>query len=52
MFADDPMVFKRLIYEMRFDEASADYALFGPFFVGIRIAPGGLNDLLSGKLAI
>jgi len=52
LFADDPMVFKRLIYEMRFDEASADYALFGPFFVGIRVAPDGLNDLLSGKLAI
>ena len=39
LFADDPMVFKRLIYEMRFDEASADYALFGSFFVGIRVAP-------------
>src|SRR5271156_1590193 len=39
LFADDPMVFKRLIYEMRFDEASADYAMFGTFFVGIRVAP-------------
>jgi len=52
LFADDPMVFKRLIYEMRFDEASADYALFGPFFVGIRIAPTSLGDLLAGKLPV
>ncbi len=49
LFADDPMVFKRLVYEMRFDEASADYALFGSFFVGIRVAPGRLGDLLAGK---
>ncbi|HKR30616.1 MAG TPA: hydrogen peroxide-dependent heme synthase, partial [Terriglobales bacterium] len=35
LFADDPLVFKRLIYEMRFDEVSAVYALFGAFFVGI-----------------
>ena len=36
LFADDPLVFKKLIYEMRFDEVSADYALFGTFYVGIR----------------
>jgi chlorite dismutase len=36
LFADDPLVFKRLIYEKRFDEVSAVYALFGTFFVGIR----------------
>ncbi len=39
LFADDPLVFKQLIYEMRFDEASALYALFGPFYIGIRL-PG------------
>ncbi len=38
LFADDPLVFKKLIYEMRFDEVSAAYALFGSFFVGLRIA--------------
>ena len=27
LFADDPLVFKKLIYEMRFDEVSATYAL-------------------------
>jgi chlorite dismutase len=31
LFADDPVVFKKLIYEMRFDEASAKFAEFGPF---------------------
>ena len=34
LFADDPLVFKKLIYEMRFDPASALYALFGAFYVG------------------
>ena len=36
LFADDPLVFKKLIYEMRFDEVSAVYALFGQFYVGVR----------------
>ena len=39
LFADDPLVFKKLIYEMRFDEVSAVYALFGTFYVG-RALPG------------
>ena len=29
LFSADPLVFKKLIYEMRFDEVSAVYALFG-----------------------
>ena len=37
LFADDPVVFKKLIYEMRFDEVSAVYALFGQFYIGIRL---------------
>jgi len=36
LFAEDPQVFKKLIYEMRFDEVSAVYALFGSFYVGLR----------------
>jgi peroxiredoxin len=36
LFAEDPLVFKRLIYEMRFDEVSAVYALFGSFYIGLR----------------
>ncbi len=48
LFADDPLVFKKLIYEMRFDEVSADYALFGTFYVGIRCPAAELGNWLSG----
>jgi chlorite dismutase len=50
LFADDPLVFKKLIYEMRFDEVSAVYALFGTFYVGLRCASGELGKLLSGHV--
>ena len=50
LFADDPLVFKKLIYEMRFDEVSAVYALFGQFYVGIRVPATKLEDLLNGHL--
>jgi chlorite dismutase len=48
LFADDPVVFKKLIYEMRFDEATALYAEFGPFYVGVRLPAGRLQSFLSG----
>jgi len=50
LFADNPVIFKKLIYEMRFDEVSAVYALFGQFYVGIRLAPEKLPGWLEGKL--
>jgi chlorite dismutase len=50
LFADDPLVFKKLIYEMRFDHVSAVYALFGQFYVGVRVAAGKLETLLNGQL--
>jgi peroxiredoxin len=50
LFADDPVVFKRLIYEMRFDEVSAVYALFGQFFLGVRLPIDKLSGWLEGKL--
>ncbi len=50
LFADDPGVFKKLIYEMRFDEVSAIYALFGTFYVGLRVPVAGLAPLLTGDL--
>lgn len=49
LFADDPVVFKKLIYEMRFDEASAIYALFGTFYIGIRVRAAQLPALLEGE---
>ena len=48
LFADDPLVFKRLIYEMRFDQVSAVYALFGSFFIGIKCPATELDHLLNG----
>ena len=50
LFADDPLVFKKLIYEMRFDPVSAVYALFGQFYVGIRCFAKDLGALLAGEL--
>ena len=50
LFADDPLVFKKLIYEMRFDEVSAVYALFGHFYLGVRCPAAGLDRLLGGEL--
>jgi len=34
LFADDPLQFKHIVYEMRFDEVSARYGEFGDFMVG------------------
>ena len=50
LFADDPLVFKKLIYEMRFDEASAKFAEFGPFYTGLQFAPGQLATYLGGQV--
>jgi hydrogen peroxide-dependent heme synthase len=50
LFADNPLIFKKLIYEMRFDEVSAVYALFGKFYVGVRVPAAKLEQLLSGTL--
>ncbi len=47
LFAGDPLIFKKLIYEMRFDEVSAVYAEFGSFFLGIRCAPKDLARVLG-----
>ncbi len=50
LFANDPLVFKKLIYEMRFDQVSAVYALFGQFFVGVRLPAANLAAWLGGRL--
>lgn len=47
LFAKEAVDFKKLIYEMRFDEVSAVYADFGPFYIGIKTAP---EDLFQPKL--
>jgi chlorite dismutase len=50
LFADDPLVFKKLIYEMRFDEASARYAEFGPFYTGLQFSPEEMPRFLEGQV--
>jgi chlorite dismutase len=50
LFADDPVVFKKLIYEMRFDEVSAVYALFGQFYISVRLPIERLQSWFAGRL--
>ena len=38
LFAKDPVAVKQCVHELRFDEASALYAEFGPFLIGL-LAP-------------
>jgi chlorite dismutase len=47
LFAPEPLVFKKLIYEMRFDQVSAEYAAFGQFFVGVRCPVAKLGEWLG-----
>ena len=47
LFAGDPLLFKELVTEMRYDEVSAVYAEFGPFWVGRRVEPGELAAELT-----
>jgi peroxiredoxin len=44
LFAEDPAALKACVHEMRFDEASAVYAEFGPFYVGLV---GAIEDVLA-----
>lgn len=39
LLADDPAALKEIVYEMRFDEVSARFAEFGPFFTGLVLEP-------------
>ncbi len=49
LYADDPLAFKKLVYEMRFDEASARYAEFGPFYSGVQFSSDQLEVFLDGE---
>ncbi len=44
LFAHDVFDIKSIVYEMRFDPVSAQYANFGEFFVGLQLP---LNDLFQ-----
>lgn len=49
LHSDDPLQFKKLVHEMRFDPASALYAEFGPFYVGLGASAENLTALLAGR---
>jgi chlorite dismutase len=51
LFARDPLEFKRIVTEMRYDEASAVYGEFGSFYTGIRFASAGWAELLGAPAA-
>ncbi len=48
LFADDPIHFKKIVTEMRFDEVSARFGEFGSFYVGNLLAPENIPALLQG----
>jgi chlorite dismutase len=49
LYADDPLVFKKLIYAMRFDAASARFAEFGAFWTGMQFSVSQLGVFLAGE---
>lgn len=46
LWARNPSYLKDIVYTMRFDESSARYALFGPFYFGYVLPPAELIDTL------
>lgn len=47
LFTRDLKAIRDIVYEMRYDEGSALYGLFGPFYVGVRIGAGDLRQTLQ-----
>lgn len=47
LFAHDTFHVKEIVYEMRFDPVSADYAEFGEFYIGLQVP---LDDLFRRLL--
>lgn len=47
LFAGDALDFKRIVTEMRYDEASARYGEFGSFYTGIRVMAADWPALLG-----
>jgi peroxiredoxin len=47
LFADDPITFKKLVYEMRFDEVSARFGEFGEFYIGNLLTPDKATQMLT-----
>lgn len=47
LFSNDPLQFKKLIYEMRFDEVSARFGEFGSFYVGNVLTIDRLHNMMK-----
>ena len=47
LWARNPAYLKDIVYTMRFDESSARFALFGPFYPGYILPPAELLDSLK-----
>lgn len=47
LMGDDPLQFKKIVYEMRFDEVSARFGQFGSFYVGGILTEDRLNTLFD-----
>ena len=47
LFAREPLDIKRVVTELRYDEASAKYGEFGEFFVGVRLENDAWTEFLS-----
>ncbi|WEK53408.1 MAG: heme-dependent peroxidase [Candidatus Cohnella colombiensis] len=47
LFSDDALQFKKLVYEMRFDEVSARFGEFGSFYVGNLLTNDAITELLK-----
>lgn len=46
LFSRDLRAFRDIVYELRYDPASAIYGLFGEFYIGIRFTPSQLERAL------
>lgn len=51
LFARDALEFKRIVTEMRYDEASSVYGEFGSFYTGVRLEPAAAAALLGDETA-
>jgi len=49
LWSNDPAKFKDLLYEMRFDPSTSQFADFGPFYTGQRLAPAKLSAFFAGE---
>src|SRR6266540_2383541 len=47
LLADDLADIKEIVYQMRFDEVTASYGRFGPFWIGITCSPAELPRRLG-----